>query len=873
MKQIEIYDIEVYKYDWFLVARRPEETEYTVIHNDSFKLKKYLRSKNLLIGGFNNKHYDDGIIHAIYHGADNAIVKEMNDFIIEKKKLWFEFPFVNFKKKVFDSFDLRDDLPINLSLKAIEGNLGRAIVETSVPFDIDRPLTAAEIEEVIAYCKVDVDYTVELYHKREPYIAGKKQVARIKGIDEMKAMGLTNAKLTALFLDAKKQVRHDEFDYPIPNTLDIGRYKEVLEYFKEPLEFTLKAYQTRHDEAKTPRQQKTWSNRIAKLEESSNPYDTKLETEIAGVKHTLAWGGIHGALTKYVDQADEEYNIVLVDVRSYYPSMMIEYEYISRNVPSVQGFADVYQKRMHAKATGDKETSNALKLVLNTTYGAMKNQYNDLYDPRNANAICVGGQLLLTDLIDKLEDVKGFKLIQSNTDGILFKYKRSIEPRVFEIIEAWEKRTRMNMEYTDILSIAQKDVNNYVMKMGEVYLVKNGVKKIEKENKGYIETKGGYVSLYGGGDFRNKNLVVTHEALVNYFMNGIPVEDNINKETDVTKFQIIAKTGSTYSGTFHEVDGKKVDVQNVNRVYATNNKKYGTVKKVKANGREDKIAGLPDHAIIDNLGEMTLDDIDKSFYIELAKDRIVDYVGKKNASKQLKLQIEEDHDSMTTKTLNIYQKINAIRLDFEAKNIQKNGINRFSEYKYFELADITPAILELNKKYGLTTLISFTPELATLTVVDADSGDTVQFVSPMAVQAMPKNTGATEVQQLGAVQTYLRRYLYVLYLDIVEKDLADELQGEPETKKEEPKKTKIKTPKSNRPATPTERASVKKDIIDKDGEATETQIKSIKNGLKKLREKGSYEDYIKSSVMRMKAGLDKVAAEQLLVEIATKVKE
>ncbi|TFI11973.1 hypothetical protein E4P35_12450, partial [Thiopseudomonas sp. 4R-3cl] len=865
--KILIYDIEVFKEDWFFTAREPDSNVYTVIHNDNHALREFIGHDDIILGGFNNKHYDDGIIHAMYHGADNATVKAMNDFIIGDQGNWWEFEFVNFKKKMFKSFDLRDDLPINLSLKAIEGNMGEAIVESSVPFDIDRKLTPSEIEEVIKYNKVDVDNTIRLYHKRQAYLDSKKAVARLKGIDEYEAVGLTNAKLTARFLDAKKELRVDEFEYPTPDTLQIDVYKHVVDFFKNPIEYTLNDLNTQYESATNARRKKSILNRIEKLEKERNVYDCKLETKIAGVNHIYAWGGIHGARTKYLDHADETHNIVTVDVASYYPSLMLEYDFISRNIPSKKGYADIYHRRMKAKAEGDKQTSDALKLVLNTCYGAMKNQYNDLYDPRNAIAICVGGQLLLTDLIEKLETVKGFKLIQSNTDGLMIKYPRANETEVFEIVSEWETRTRLKMEYTDVLAIAQKDVNNYVMKVGEVYIIENGKKIVEKENQGWINTKGGYVSLYKSADFRNNSMVVLHDALVKYFMDGVPVEETITTETDVIKFQIIAKTGSTYTGTYHEVKGEKVDVQRVNRVYATTDTTYGTLKKVKVNGREDKIAGLPDHVIIDNEANMTLEKIDKQFYINVAKDRIIDYVGKRNTAKQLQINMEDLEkmsDKATSKTKTLLEKLNDIRDDFAKMGIEKNGINRYAEYKYFTLEDIVPAVRELNRKHNVTTVFDFGKEEATLTVYNLDGGDSLNMSSPMVYQAIPK--GATEVQNLGAVQTYLRRYLYLMYLDIVEADEAEIVVGKEEAKAPEPKKVKTT---SNKPATPKERAAAKKEIINKDGEATETQIKSIKNGLKRLREKDtSYEAYIKESVLAIKAGMSKTEAEELLLEVA-----
>jgi hypothetical protein len=105
-------------------------------------------------------------------------------------------------------------------------------------------------------------------------------------------------------------------------------------------------------------------------------------------------------------------------------------------------------------------------------------------------------------------------------------------------------------------------------------------------------------------------------------------------------------------------------------------------------------------------------------------------------------------------------------------------------------------------------------------------------------------------------------------LDIVEADAIDELAGK------EDKPTKA-TKKTTKPATPAERQEAKKELINEDGEATDTQIKAIKNGLKKLKEKDldKYETFIRASMKKIKAGLKKVEADDMLIEIGDKVEE
>ena len=887
---IHIYDIEVFKYDWFVILRDPEgENNHIVIHNDNYRLKEVFNLPDLVVGGFNNKWYDDWVTLTMLLGGDNTVIKKHNDFIIGGGNGW-EFPFVQFQKRPFYSFDLRDDLPLGLSLKAIEGNMGASIVESGVDFNIDRPLTPEEIEEVISYCKTDVDRTVDLYKTRKKYIDSKLFIAKLKGIPPEEAIGLTNAKLTARFLDAVPQDFGDEFIYEPPEELRIDKYKYVLDFFLDPVEYTLRELETQLKNETRKIKIKSLTTKIEKLKKSNNRYDCKLETTVAGVPHVYGWGGIHGALNNYFMKSDPNYRIVTVDVGSYYPSMALEYNYASRAIPSVDGYRNVYNTRMNAKHSGDKATADALKLILNTFYGAMKNRYNDLYDPRNASAICITGMLLLTDLIEKLESVDGFELIQSNTDGIIIRYPIKVESQIEAIVSEWESRTRLNMEYTVIKAIAQKDVNNYVMKAGETYLIKDGKKVVTDEDKGKLKTKGGYVSLFGGGDFKNNSMVIIHKALVNYFMDGVPIEETILKSDNLEDFQIIAKTGSTYDGTYWEVDGEKIEVQRVNRVYATTDTRYGTVYKrkngkdtveesteINDEGRSDKIASLPEHCIVDNEHKLTIDDIDKGFYIELALKRAGDYLGDKNYNMEVFSMAETKTEAKTTvkKPLNIYQKLSKARLEFLKANVKKNGVNRHSEYDYFELADIVPVATEIFDKHGLLFVTTFPGGTPTGILYDMDSDATIIFSSERSDERIVTTGGKTimlAIQETGAKETYQRRYLYMQVLDIVEHDTIDGDTNKDE-KDETPAPTKA-VKKTNKVVTPEKREEIKKELTDENGEATETQIKSIKKGLLKLREKDEkYEPYIKKTLKQIKTGLSKKEAEDKLIEIGNKVEE
>ena len=304
------------------------------------------------------------------------------------------------------------------------------------------------------------------------------------------------------------------------------------------------------------------------------------------------------------------------DVASYYPHLMTLYGYSSRNIPSPETFADVLERRLKAKAEGDKLTDNTLKLAVNTAYGAMLNQYNDLFDPLMGRSVCVSGQLFLTDLVvGYLEQCETITIINFNTDGVLFSIDDSELPKVHAVNAEWEARTGFMLEEDKVKKIVQKDVNNYIMVMLD----------------GKVKKKGGYVT-YGippAGAWKvNNDYVIVKKAIIDYFVKDKPVEETVLTCDNIHEFQYIAKAGGKYSHVYHIVNGNEIQVQKVNRVYATNDWTMGTLYKVHVEtGRPAKIGGLPTNCIIDNKNELTIEAVDKDHYVQKAKKMIDDYLG------------------------------------------------------------------------------------------------------------------------------------------------------------------------------------------------------------------------------------------------------
>ncbi len=515
------------------------------------------------------------------------------------------------------------------------------------------------------------------------------------------------------------------------------------------------------------------------------------------------------------------------DVGSYYPHLCTINGYTSRNIPSPQIYENVLETRMKAKADGDTATANALKLVCNTTYGAMLNKYNDLYDPLMGRSVCISGQLYLLELANHLyRDIPDLKVVQLNTDGIMVEFDDSQYDDVLVITKEWEQRTGFTLEEDSVVKIAQKDVNNYV----------------EVQPGGKSKAKGGYlvkgISTVGAFNINNSCCIVA-TALKEYFVNGTPVEETINNCDDIFQFQIVAKAGAKYREAYHVIGDEKEPVQKVNRVYATADTRYGKLFKVKAEDESTaKIEMLPEHCIIDNDNDLSIEDVDKSFYIEMAKKRVNDFKGIKPERKtRRKKEMANTAKATATPTpINVYQKLMVARAKFLESDVQKTGKNMHLSFKYFELEDIVPTAIRIFNEVGLIPIVNFTADVATMDIINTDTPEEViRFEAPFnQIAPIVSNAGkqaTNEMQALGSSITYMRRYLYMIALDICESDSIDPNIGKADNS------TPTTTPASKAPATPEQRQEVKQNLTGKDGNATQLQIKGLKNVLKKLKDK------------------------------------
>lgn len=525
-------DFEVFAYDWLMVSIDPLEEKPVIIYNDKKKLEDYyIKHKNDIFVGFNIKRYDEYIFKSILLDMDP---KEINDKIIEDRffemysNVWRKIPMI-----VFDVMS-----PLDRGLKFFEGSMGSSIVETSIPFDINRKLLWEEMCEVIEYCTNDVRETINVFLERKADFLSQMELIKMYGFP-LSDLRLTKVQLSAKILGACRTNFNDGWDVIFPHNHHVKKYQPVIDWFKN---------------------------------EAIGNEEAKLDIDIAGVPHTFGWGGVHGAIKKYFGEG----YYINMDVASLYPNLMINYGLVSRACESTR-FKEIVHKRLEYKKLGDPR-NKSLKIVVNGTYGASLQKGGELYDPRMGRSVCLHGQILLLDLIEHLEPV--CEIIQSNTDGVLVKLRDGSQKAfddVDDIANEWEERTGLELEFDEYRKVIQKDVNNYII----------------VDPEGHYKSKGSYVKKLGRLDY---DLPIVNKAVVQNLINNIPVRETVFGCKDLKEFQQIKKISSKYEAIFHGEE--RLDERCI-RCFASNLPSDGGFFKLsKRTWKKAKIEGTPEHGHI-----------------------------------------------------------------------------------------------------------------------------------------------------------------------------------------------------------------------------------------------------------------------------------
>ena len=666
-----LFDFEVYAHDWLLVLISYRTNKEVVFHNSlPNDVQNFIDMEQPILIGHNARYYDQYILKAVLSGYTPEEIKEVNDYIINGGQ-GFELDYGYVKiPPIWDT--IQDIVPMK-SLKEIEGCLLLDITETTLSFDSPTKWTKEEYEEVLYYCEHDVMALKPLFDARKGYFETKFDLCLLCGIDPKTNIGLTNAKLCSKFLEATYVERIDERDFKLPKTIDLNYVdKRIWKFF-----------------------QNIYDDNIP----SDELFKTKLEFKEHEMPTVVSWGGKHGALPNFIFVQEDEPDMICInaDFESLYPHILAleEYNTISRNIKDGKAYYNTLQNRLKLKHEGKKKEQLALKLVLNTTYGCLLNQYNDLYDPRGARSTCIIGQLLISELTERLYRIGNVQLVQVNTDGIMVLLPKRKLDEYYRVCEEFSNKVKIKLEYDIIDKIIQRDVNNYIlyMKDDNHYKIKakggifSNLPKLEMDENKNIMSE--YIP-----NFKTNSMTIVSEAIARYLLVGTSIRETIENCNNIYEFQQISHLGTTYEKCVQESPNGDIELQRNNRIYC-GNITSGNIVKVKPNGRRDSLANCPPNPIVDNGNKCTIDDINKEWYIEFAQEKANDFLGIPRLESLKKEELLERANNLGLEIDKKTKKVDLIKM---IKDKERNEIKNMAEPTKQELKEKLDKAMEQNQR-------------------------------------------------------------------------------------------------------------------------------------------------------------------------------
>jgi len=570
--------------------------------NDRQQLIDFVKGKMLV--GFNNQTFDN--IHTNYC-IKNKTVKaadlyKISGQIINGQKdqgfnLYKEFKDY-LKSDLYESIDLMRLLfskKLRCSLKELECSLNFKSVR-EFPHGFDKKLTSSQKEELIAYNLIDCEATKLVFSKSIDALKIRRWMEEEYGID---AFSLDSVNSGVKIIEVLYQKEIGNADFKEQRTFrDKINIKDII---LPQVEFKTKAFQDVLQVYKNH----TWYSKhfIEELFE-----DGKLlhEPLINGFKFKFSLGGLHGYTQAGAWKSDDKYDILSIDVISYYPSLIIKHKFCPGHLNSdlfLRIYAGIKEERVRAKAEGNKLKNETLKLSLNGSYGMFGSQYSWLFDHQVRLQICVSGQLFLAMLIERLFE-NNIQLIDANTDGLFVKVLKTDRALLDKIIKEWEAITLMEMELT---------------KFEEVYFVNTADYIGTTISKGKIsfKEKGMFISETQLG--KGSEFPIIAKAIREYLFNKIPIEKTIREESNILQFCSYKKL-KYGTKCFHNQQKQ----QRVNRFFAVKSGAYLYAKVVDEETKKVRITNLLKDSpvtILNELDDKKIEDrsINYPFYLNSAR--------------------------------------------------------------------------------------------------------------------------------------------------------------------------------------------------------------------------------------------------------------
>ena len=515
----------------------------------------YKFNTNKIFAGYNNIHYDNPIINYIidYYNVmkDKTYIEicksifNLSKTILNSKEgeegIWKKWKY----QQWFESFDILTMLystQLRVGLKEMQVTMQYPNVQEFV-YDWDIPLVESKFDEMIQYNINDVESTSELLDRCKKDIELRIAIEDEYGVRVLSKDGVNIGMkiITQKYLEKTGQTWWDIKDLRSP--MDKIPLKDVILPFVKYDSPILK------DMLDTLKKQTVSPGRKG--------YEYKFIFN--NLRYTIGVGGIHSVNDPEIIIPKEDEYLIDCDVASLYPSMIIQHKFYPEHLGPefLEVYSKIREERIEAKHNGNKVKAQTLKLALNGLSGNLQNEHNFCYSPFSVLKIRVNGQLLLLMLAEKLVEI-GCKIIQANTDGLFLICKKNKYEEYQKVCKEWEKLTKLELEEDRFEAMYQYAINDYIA-------VKEGYHKIK--DKKLIKTKGMFITevLLGKG----LSPKIIPEAIINYFVDNIPVEETIKNCKDIRKFLKAEKTGKQWTVEYND----KIQ-QRINRFYVSNNGYY-----------------------------------------------------------------------------------------------------------------------------------------------------------------------------------------------------------------------------------------------------------------------------------------------------------
>ena len=521
------------------------DTDYTF--GDLYTTKIQLNTDKLFCG-YNNLHYDNPIINYIidyhvimkYKGYRDIcrsifnlsrVITTSNDDNIAAWKKW--------KYMVcFDSFDILTMLYSNklrVGLKEIQVTMQYKNVQEFVA-DWQADLPENQIDSMIEYNINDVNSTTELLNRCKKDVDLRLAIEDEYGVRVLSKDGVNIGMkiLTQKYLEKTGLTWWDIKDLRSPMSV-IPLKDVILPFIKYDSPLLQKVLDDMKSQIVSP---------------GRKGYENKFVFQ--GLQYSVGVGGIHSVNKPEIVIPKEDEMLIDIDVASLYPSMLIEYGFYPKHLGPefLEVYRQIKDERIEAKHAGNKVKNETLKLALNGLSGNLQNEHNFCYSPFAVMQIRINGQLLLLMLAEKLTQL-GCRIVQANTDGLFVLLRKDVYSKVNNVCREWEQLTKLTLEEERFKAMYQYAINDYFA--------------ITEDDK--VKEKGMFITTVKLGKGLTPKIIP--KAIINFFKNGVPVEETIKGCQDIRDFLMSEKTGKQW-----HVEYNNKEQQRTNRFYASTNGAY-----------------------------------------------------------------------------------------------------------------------------------------------------------------------------------------------------------------------------------------------------------------------------------------------------------